>query len=132
MSKEPPSLSLTQRYGELEKFANFVSVKKRSNTHSSVRCLFFKVRCFFQQISELCVQKSMKNTIRNLRKVFPYMLPRGSIAYCTVAGLLLKHPNTASTLSYNQARSGLYSVKIILLANKMRLWQSYLRFLKAS
>jgi len=38
--------------------------KKRSNTHSCVRCLFYAVRCSFQKIQEQCTEIYEKQEIR--------------------------------------------------------------------
>jgi hypothetical protein len=64
------------------KFAKFVSRKKRSNTHSSVRYLFYAVRCSFQNKNPgiICVEIYESPRARNPRIVYSlHLLPRGPL-----------------------------------------------------
>jgi hypothetical protein len=77
------------------KFAKFVSIKKKSNTNRCVRYLSYAVRCFFptnpgNTSAEICEKQQGKKSAKNL-----------------CLALAAKEANTERILFIMQARSGL-------------------------
>ncbi len=110
-------------YKEKKDFAKFSSIKKRSNTHSSGRCLFHAVQCFFPKnpettCAEICEKQQGKKSAKSLFLT----CWQGGLAYVTLMygsrtafKTSQRFLDTAFTLSYNLARSCLQCKIIILL-----------------
>jgi hypothetical protein len=77
----------------------FVSIKKRSNTHSSVRGLFYAVDVY-KKIQELRVQKSAKrDRVKNRRKIVIFLGGEQALCvnYCSYSGKPPKRTNWCTT-----------------------------------